>query len=90
MPLFVGGYFGIFICNMALGILIIMEYNMAILIFLSIYIILYGTTCGTLIWLYTVETCTDVTVGVCMSEMWATVILLLLITQPLMNSALQP
>jgi len=90
MPLFVGGYFGIFICNMALGILIIMEYNMAILIFLCIFIILYGMTTGTLIWLYTVETCTDVTVGVCMSEMWATVILLLLITQPLMNSALQP
>ena len=63
---------------------------MAILVFLCVFIILYGTTTGPLLWVYTVETCCDVAVGVCIFELWATVVVLLLISQPLMNSALQP
>jgi len=63
---------------------------MAILVFICIFIILYGMTTGPLFWVYTVETCCDLTVGVCILELWVVMVVLLVITQPLMNSALQP
>ena len=41
-------------------------------------------------WLYSTETCCDVTLSVCLVTLWGTVLVLSLSTEPLMDSALQP
>ena len=41
-------------------------------------------------WAYCEETCCDSALGVCQLTLWSVVVVLVLITEPLMNSALQP
>jgi hypothetical protein len=87
-PILIGGYFGIFVCHMAIGFLTIYEVNVGILVFLSMFLVMYNISTGPLAWMYAAETCCDVSLGVAIYALWFTVVILLLITEPLMDSPL--
>jgi hypothetical protein len=51
---------------------------------------IYQNTSGPIAWVYASETMTDVGLGVGMNVLYGTIVILSLVTQPLMDSALHP
>ena len=89
-PLMLIGHVGIAVCHCIIGVLTILEINYGVLVFICLFIIIYEQTTGPIAWFYAAETCCDVTLGVCMYTLYFTVFILTLVTEPLMNSVLQP
>ena len=65
-------------------------FNYGVLICLSAFLLIYQNTSGPVAWAYCAETCCDGALGMCLLMLYGVVVVLSLITEPLMNSALQP
>ena len=88
--LFLYGHFGIFISYMLMSTFIITGMNSGVLTMMCVFLFVYQNTSGQVGWLYAVETCTDISLGICLQALWGTVLLLSLTSETLMDSALQP
>ena len=89
-PLLIFGYVGISMCHIAIGFLTIYKVDIANLCCLCLFMFLYQITTGQITWIYTVEVCVDVSLGVSFYTLWFVVLILLLGSQPLMATALGP
>jgi len=84
------GHTGIAICHGLVGILTIYKVNYGVLGFMCLFIVVYEFTSGPLAWIYAAETCNDVSLGICTYTLYLTVFFLSLVTEPLMDSVIQP
>ena len=82
------GHVGIFIAHLLVAIFIITGVNYGVIAMICFFLFAYQTTSGPVAWLYSTETCCDVTLSVCLQTLWGTVLILTLTTEPLMDSAL--
>ena len=53
------------------------------------FIITYQVSTGQIAWIYAAETCTDISLGAVIYMLWFTVLILMLTSEPLMDSAIQ-
>jgi hypothetical protein len=87
-PILMWGYIFITIFHMTIGILTILDYNYAVLVFICLFIITYQISTGQIAWIYAAETCTDISLGAVIYMLWFTVLVLMLTSEPLMDSAI--
>ena len=73
-----------------MGVFTITGLDYGVLVFLSLFLLIFMNTSGPVAWAYCTETCSDAALGVCLMTLYSVVVVLSLITEPLMNSALQP
>jgi hypothetical protein len=85
-PLLLVGHTGIAICHICIGVFIMINFNVGVLSGICLFLFFYQTTTGQIAWVYAAETCVDITLGVAINTLWGTVLVLLLVTEPLMNS----
>jgi len=83
------GYAACGICQITIAILTIYEKNLGILVFICLFVACYQITTGQIAWIYAAETCTDISLGVSLYTLWFVVLVLLMTTEPLMNSPLK-
>ena len=88
--LLVSGHMGMSICYLLMGVFTITGLNYGVLVMISLFLLIFCNTSGPVAWIYCSETCSDGALGACLMVLYATVTILSLITEPLMNSALQP
>lgn len=89
-PLLKYGHFSIGVAHVLVGTFTILGFDIGTLVSICLFIFVYQNSSGPIAWLYASETCVDVALGVVIQTLWFTVLVLSLITEPLMNSALQP
>lgn len=87
--LFLFGHMGMFTVYVLMGFFTLYDYDMMVLVMMCTFLLVYQNTSGPCAWAYASETCCDVSLGVALLVLYSTVFVLNLITQPLMNSALQ-
>ena len=83
------GHTGIFIAYMLMGAFVITKFNYGVLVMICVFLFVYQNTSGQVGWLYAVETCCDISLGICLQALWGTVLLLSLTSETLMDSFLQ-
>ena len=74
--------------HLLVAIFTLTNVDYGVLAMICFFLIAYQTSSGPVAWLYAAETCCDVALGVCLQTLWGTVLILSLITEPLMSSAL--
>lgn len=84
------GHSGICVSHLLIAIFTITVFDAGVLAMICVFVFVYSTSSGPVAWLYAAETCCDVGLAVCLQTLWATVLILTLTTEPLMDSALQP
>jgi major inositol transporter-like SP family MFS transporter len=89
-PLLIWGHTGIAIAHFAIGVMTILAFDWGILVGICVFIIIYELTSGPVAWMYAAETCCDMSLGICMYTLYFVVFILSLVTEPLMNSKMQP
>ena len=68
----------------------ILAFDWGVLVGICLFIIIYELTSGPVAWMYAAETCCDMALGICMYTLYLVVFILSLVTEPLMNSKMQP
>ena len=82
------GHLGMCLSYLLMAIFTYTDLDYGVLVMLGSFLIIYQNTSGPVAWAYCVETCCDVSLGVCQLTLYSVVVVLSLITEPLMNSAL--
>jgi hypothetical protein len=82
------GYAIITVCHIGTGCFLIFNYDLGVLICMSFFLVAYNCTTGQLAWIYTAETSSDIAYGVIIVTLWSCVLIELLTSEPLMNSAI--
>lgn len=72
-PLLLLGHIGIGISHLLIGVFIITEMNIAVVIMICVFLLIYGNTTGPIAWVYLAETCTDIGIGVGLSTLWTVI-----------------
>ena len=88
-PLLFWGHLGIAVAHAMIGAFILTGFDMGILVMICVFIFVYANTTGTVAWVYSAETCTDIGLGVCLLTLWAVVLLEVLTVPMLMNTGIE-
>jgi len=88
-PLLLAGHTGICLTYVLMAVFTLKEINYGVLFMMCLFLLIYQNTSGPVAWAYAAETCCDVSLGISILVLYSTVLCLTLVTQPLMNSALQ-
>ncbi len=83
------GHTVICITYILLAIFTITGNDIGVLSMICVFLLVYENTSGPVAWTYAAETCCDVSLGVGILSLYATVFVLSLSSEPLMQSALQ-
>ena len=82
------GHIGIAFSHFFVGLFTITGFNSGVLGMISFFLVCYQLTSGPVAWVYATETCCDTGLSVAMQTLWGTVLVLQLVSEPLMDSAL--
>lgn len=87
-PLLLFGYSAICVSHCLLATFIIIEFNIGVVVMMCVFMAIYQNTCGPIPWLYAAETMTDVGLGVALQVLYATLMVVSVGTEPLMQTKL--
>lgn len=90
IPILAIGHTSIAITHLAIGFFSIYNIDWGLLAMICLFMFEYQNSSGPLAWIYAAETVTDIALGVCIQVLWLVVVLLSLVSDPLMDSALHP
>ena len=82
------GHIGIALAHFSVGLFTITGFNIGVLGMICFFLVSFQLTSGPVAWVYATETCCDTGLAVSLLTLFGTVLILQLITEPLMNSAL--
>ena len=88
-PLLLFGHSGIFLIYTMMGFFTYYKKNTLVLVTMCSNLVVYQNTSGPIAWAYASETLCDVSLGMVLLTLFATVFVLNLTTQPLMDSKLE-
>ena len=60
------GHFSIFVSYMLMGTFVITSIDYGVLVMICVFLFCYQNSSGVVAWLYAVETCTDISLGICL------------------------
>ena len=83
------GHTGVAFSHFMIGISICVDWNPGVLIGICLFLFIYQNTSGPIAYQYATETVCDSALSVCICSLYLTVLFLSLVTNPLMESALQ-
>ena len=87
-PLLFWGHAGIAISHAVIAVSIMTGFNFGVIVAMCFFIWIYANTTGTIAWVYSAETCTDIGMGVCLLTLWGVVFIEVLLVPTLINTAL--
>lgn len=73
---------------MLIGTFILIQFDVGIIVMLCVFMAIYQNTTGPVAWVYAAETMTDVGLGVALQVLYACIMVLSLVTEPLIDSSL--